>query len=241
VCRVAEERRLILMTVANKRLSPPYRRAKQFIQQGPVSDPALFAGKFNLGYDYVDLFESGTIHLFDLTRYLIGDVKRISAAGVNKYQRNGRKYPVDNATATLEFVSGAVGTLYTSSSALSFKPWERVEVYGEHAWLTVDDQHELILYDGEESAAKSWKTAVPNTLLFDEEFGGYMGLVENFAQAIRGSERPVVTGRDGYKALELLKGMQLAIKHKAGIELPLDAELADREAREWLEASGWPG
>ena len=28
----------------------------------------MLVGKFNLGYDYVDLLEAGTIHLFDITR-----------------------------------------------------------------------------------------------------------------------------------------------------------------------------
>jgi hypothetical protein len=35
---------------------------------------------------------------------------------------------------------------------------------------------------------------VPNTLLFDEEFGGFMGLIENFLQVIRGAELPAVAG-----------------------------------------------
>ncbi len=141
MCRLADEKGLALMTVSNKRCSPPYRRARKFITEGPVTDPALFVGKFNLGYQYVDLFESGTIHLFDLTRYLMGDARTVRCVGVNKYGRNRRRFPVDNAVVTFEFVSGAVGTLYTSSSALSLKPWERVEVYGDHAWLDVDDQY----------------------------------------------------------------------------------------------------
>ena len=233
MCKAADDKQLILMSVANKRYSPPYRRAKRFIDEGPVRNPALFTGKFNLGYDYVDLFESGTIHLFDLTRYLMGDARTVSAVGVNRYGRNQRQYPVDNAVITFEFASGAVGTLISSSSALSFKPWERVEVYGDHAWLVVDDQHELILYDSEEGPAKSWQPVVPNTLLFDEEFGGYMGIIENFAQAIRGSEQPLVTGWDGYRALELLRAAQMSLSRHTTITLSLDPAQADRVALEW--------
>jgi predicted dehydrogenase len=241
MCEASEARRTVLMTVANKRCSPPYLRAKQFIVDGPVHDPAMFIGKFNLGYDYVDLFESGTIHLFDLTRFFMGDIRTVSAAGVNKYSRNRRCYPVDNAAVTLEFASGAVGALYTSSSALSLKPWERVEIYGDHAWLAVEDQYELILYDGEEDGARSWRAVVPNTLLFDEEFGGYMGIVESFAQAIRGAMQPCVTGRDGYAAFELLRAIQLSLLHRTPVRLPLEPVTADADAMRWLKASGWPG
>lgn len=241
MCRAAAEQNLTLMSVANKRYSPPYRRAKKAILKGAVQNPALFAGKFNLGYDYVDLLESGTIHLFDLARYLMGDVASVHAVGVNQYHKNRRQYPADNIAMTLEFKSGAVGTIYTSSSALNLKPWERVEVYSDHAWLTIEDQHELIIYDSEEGPTQSWRTVIPNTLLLDEEFGGYMGLIENFAQVIRGNNQPLVTGWDGYRAFELLRAVQLSLIQKTTITLPIDPVTAENDVSAWLKANGWPG
>ncbi|NPV87610.1 MAG: Gfo/Idh/MocA family oxidoreductase [Anaerolineae bacterium] len=242
MCCLADEKGIVLMTVSNKRYSPPYRRAKQFIDEGPICNPAMYIGKFNLGYPYVDLFESGTIHVFDLTRYLMGDVHTVRAVGVNRYAKNKRKFPVDNAICQYEFCSGAIGTVYTSSSALSFKPWERVEVYGDYAWLDVDDQYKLTLHDSEMGGSKYWTPIVPNTLLFDEEFGGFMGQIENFLNAIRGLEKPLVTGWDGYRAYELLVAGELSLAHGGGvIQLPLDAEQSDKEALAWLKKSGWPG
>jgi predicted dehydrogenase len=238
MCEVAEERNVPLMTVSNKRCSPPYRRAKQFVENGPVSNPAMFCGKFNLGYDYVDLFEAGTIHLFDLTRFFMGDVNTVNAIGVNKYHRNRWPYPIDNAMVQFEFTSGAVGTVYTSATAVSLKPWERVEVYANKAWLSVEDQYELVLYDSEQGPAKSWKPVIPNTLIFDEEFGGFMGLIENFLQVIRGEEKPIVTGWDGHRAYELNVASHLSLARKARVELPLDPEAADAECRQWLRAEG---
>ncbi|HZO90667.1 MAG TPA: Gfo/Idh/MocA family oxidoreductase [Chthonomonadaceae bacterium] len=221
LCRLADERGVLLMTVSNKRYSPPYRRAKRFVTEGPVRDPAMFCGKFNLGYDYVDLFEAGTIHLFDLTRYFMGDVQTVTAIGQNRYHRNRNAYPVDNAIITCRFASGAVGTLLTSSTALSLKPWERVEIYADKAWLAVEDQYELLLYDSEEGPTKSWRPVVPNTLLFDEEFGGFMGQIENFLQSIRGAEPPLVTGWDGYRALELSEAAHRSLKTGEPVSLPL--------------------
>ena len=238
MCRLADEKGLILMTVATKRYSAPYRRAKNLIVDGPVSNPALYTGKFNLGYDYVDLLESGTIHLFDLTRYFMGDVSVVRAIGINKYQRNRRPYPLDNLVASFEFESGAVGAIYSSSSALSFKPWERVEVYGNRAWLSVEDQYELVLHDSEEGPTKVWKPVIPNTLLFDEEFGGFVGLLENFLQALRGIEKPLVTGWDGYRALELSVACHLSLSLRDEIHLPLDPLSATKELQSWLRGTG---
>ncbi len=242
MCRLADEKQLPLMTVSNKRFSPPYYRARKMIEQGPLANPAMFVAKFNLGYDYVDLFEAGTIHIFDMARYLMGDVRSVRCIGTNRYRRSKRSYPVDNAISSFEFTSGAVGTVYTSSTALSFKPWERVEVYADHAWLEVDDQYRLTLHDDEIGPSKYWTPVFPNTLIFDEEFGGFMGLIENFIQVIRGVEKPMVTGWDGYKAYELAVASQLSLARSgAEVSIPLEPADADREALAWLKAGGWPG
>lgn len=235
MCYLASQKGLVFFTVANKRYSPPYHKAKKFITEGPVSDPALFVGKFNLGYDYVWLMEQGTIHLFDITRYLMGNVNSVYALAVNMYNRNLAGYPFDNFTIALKFASGAVGTIYTSATSLSFKPWERVEVYGNKRWLAVEDQYELILYDEEEGPAKHWRPVIPNTLLFDEEFGGFVGMIDNFLQAIRGVEKPVATGWDGYRAYELTVAAHLSVLHNETIQLPLDPALADHEVQSWLK------
>jgi predicted dehydrogenase len=133
---------------------------------------------------------------------------------------------------SFEFASGSVGQLYTTSSAVSLKPWERVEIYGDKAWLAVEDQYELRLYDSEEGPAKSWRPVIPNTLIFDEEFGGFMGLVENFLQVIRGVEKPLVTGWDGQRAYELDVAALISLGRKEAVRLPLDPAGADAERRE---------
>jgi predicted dehydrogenase len=232
MCRTAEEHRIPLMTVAMKRYSPPYRRAKEIVRSGAVANPALYIAKFNLGYEYVDLLESGTIHMFDISRFMMGDVGSVYAVAVSQYGRS--RYPFDNAVISMVFHDRAVGSISTSCSALSFKPWERVEIYGDHAWLAIEDQNELVLYDDETGPAKSWKLVMTNTLLFDEEFMGYMGQVENFLQVIRRQETPLVTGRDGLKALELAAATHLSIARACPVKLPLDLGAADEELCSWL-------
>jgi predicted dehydrogenase len=239
MCLSAGELDLTLMAAAMPRYSPPYFRARQCIQMGLLAEPALFAGKLNFGYDHIDLFESGTIYLLDLARYFMGDVTTANAVGVNRYRR--AKYPLDNAAALFEFASGAIGTISTSSSALSLKPWTRLEVYGDKVWFSVEDGAELLLYDAEEGPVQLWKPVMPHTLLFDEEFGGFMGLIEDFLQVIRGQAKPRVTGWDGYRAYELKSAVQLSLIHQGCIPLPLDPKSADDDILVWLKRSGWPG
>jgi hypothetical protein len=73
---------------------------------------------------------------------------------------------------------------------------------------------------------------IPNTLLFDEEFGGFMGLVENFLQVVRRVEEPLVTGWDGYRAYELDVATLLSLHRKQPVTLPLDPAAADAERAE---------
>ncbi len=215
MCETADKNGLIMMTVSNKRYSPPYLRAKKVIPQ----DPAAFIGKFILGYDYVDILEGGTIHLFDLARYFMGDVLSLNAVSTHHYDYNKRNYDFDNACINLEFKNGAVGNIFTSSTALSLKPWERVEIYGQKNWIAVEDQHTLIMNDSEEGPSKIWNPVFPNTLIFDEEFAGYMGLIENFAQCIRGCEKPLVTGWDGLKAYELVEATHRSIQEHRCVKM----------------------
>lgn len=237
MCRAADERKLPLMVAAARRSSPPYRHAKRLIAGGAVGVPALFSGKMVLNDAKIDLFEEATISLFDLARYMLGDIVSVYAIGVNRYGRGA--YPLDNATMTLRFASDAVGGLVTSASALRFKPGERIEIIGDQRWLSVEDGYELIVYGGESSPAQVFRP--PSGLVFDEEYSGYMGVIESFAQAIRGKGALIASGWDGYKAFEVLTAAQLSLSRKAPVTLPLKAAEADEEVAAWFAAWAWRG
>lgn len=228
IVKAARDAATVLMTVANKRYSPPYVRAKREIVDGACVNPAMFYGKFNLGYDYVDILEGGTVHLFDICRYLMGDVKSVYAESTLKYDFNKTGYPFDNGVCSVRFESGAIGSLMTSTSALSLKPWERVEVYGRKGWLAVEDQFTLNVYDSEEGPAKSYAPVIPNTLFFDEEFGGFMPMIQDFVDALRDGITPMVTGEDGYAAYELVCAFHISAYTGEKVSLPLIPDDADR-------------
>ncbi len=199
LCALAEERGVLLASVANKRFSPPYALAHALVADGALkAAPTVFSGKFTLGYPYVDILEAGTIHMLDLALWFMGPVRMVHAVGTFAAGK------LESAIATFTFASGAIGTMVTSAAALSFKPWERVEIIGHNAMLVVEDQLELTLYDEETGPAKSWKPTIPNTLMLDESFGGYAGLLDNVLDAVRGLGPLGASGRDGAAAVELV-------------------------------------
>jgi predicted dehydrogenase len=213
---LARQRGVLLAAVANKRFSPPYAMAKALIEQGALkSAPTLFSGKFTLGYPYVDLLEGGTVHLLDLMNWFMGPATKLQARATRA--SDGR---LSSAVVSLRFASGAIGTLMTSAAGLSFKPWERVEIFGSNAFIVIDDQRETTLYDDETGPEKSWSAVVPNTLMFDETFGGYTGLLENVLDAVRGLVPLAASGADGAAAVSLIDAIYRAIDSGADIDLP---------------------
>ena len=95
--------------------------------------------------------------------------------------------------------------------------------------MVVDDVFKLVLYDSETGPAKVWKPVLANTLLFDEEFGGYLPQLEHFLQVVRGEEQPNVTAMDGYRAVELITATHLAMASGDAVPLPLEPTRADAE------------
>jgi predicted dehydrogenase len=110
----------------------------------------------------------------------------------------------------------------TSAAGLSFAPWERVEIFGRNAFLVVDNQLELTLHDSETAPARHWRPSVPNTLMFDESFGGYSGLLENVLDSIRGLAPLGSSGRDGAAAVAIIDAIRLSLDRDAEIDLSIE-------------------
>jgi predicted dehydrogenase len=155
------------------------------------------------------------VHVLDLARFLMGDVRTVSAAAAAAGTA-GESFAV-----TLAFATGAVGTVVTSATALSLHPWERVEVFGDGAWLEVEDQSTLTLHPGEYEPARVWSPVVPSTLVSAEEWGGYVGLLEDFLAAVRAGAPSGPRTWDGYRALELVEAVRRSAERGAAVPLPL--------------------
>ena len=192
----AVDRGRLLMTVTNKRFSPPYRAAHRWLEEERIGAPSSLTARFALGYDYVDLLSQGTIHVLDLLRWFGGDVETVHALRATGTTRC-------HLAVALRFASGAVGTLSTTDGALSLHPWERLEVFSDGPWFEVNDQSEATLHPGEELPAERWDAVIPNTLVSGLEWGGYVGLLEEWLDALRGTPPVVTNPTDGVRAVEL--------------------------------------
>ena len=222
LCQLAEENGAPLMVGFVKRYAPPYANAHHLLTSGAIGKPAMIAAKTCIGWGGDKFLEQSACHVLDLIRFYMGDLSSLTAYGVNQY--GNTSYPFDNATIAMKFKSGAVGSLHVSSSGLSLKPWERIEIYGDQAWLAVDDSTILTLYDSETGPAKVWQPVWPHTLLFEAEFSGFAWELKAFLNAIRNSQPVDSSGWDGYRAIEFCLAIHRSLETGLEVELPIPVE-----------------
>jgi predicted dehydrogenase len=154
----AEAQGVCHMTYFTWRWMPHYRYMRELIEQGALGrlyhaqfsflmgggrDPA-YAWRFDRARANGVLGDLGS-HMFDLARYLVGDIARVSAHLACHVQREGVDgRPVepanDSAMALVEFVDGAQGTVQVSVVARVADPYfeQQVVLHGEAGSMKAD-------------------------------------------------------------------------------------------------------
>jgi len=180
-----------------------------FTSHGPESwhpNPAFY---YSIGGG--PLFDMGPYYLTALV-YLLGPIKRLAASTRKSFEeriatseiRYGERISVNIAThnsATLEFTSGAVGTIM-----FSFDVWRsqvpRIEIYGASGTLSVPDPN---TFGGPVrvwlSTEREWRD-VP--LLYDGDVGRGIG-VADMAQGIRDNKPHRASGALAYHILDVMQ------------------------------------
>ncbi len=165
------------------------------------------------------------IHSIDLLQWLAGPVRRIAGrvkTAVHLIEME------DVATATLEFASGALGTLVASTATYPGYS-ERIELHG--------DGGSLILNQGQGVADWNLKGREPERVTASDQRGdsardpakvslvGHVAEFVDFYDALRSGRAPAIDGRAGRAALEIVEAIRLSSdRGGAPVELPLKRE-----------------
>ena len=202
----------------NRRFAPVYATLKQLLQEThqphsahikmnrgellkPVwtGDPSVTGGF---------LFET-TIHMFDMMRFLFGEVESLLAIG------STHEYPeVDDFSVLLKFVSGLHATLASSADATWLFPFERVEVFCHHATLVTREMETLVC----SSNIAGHFTEQSMQQLSREEKWGYLQEDRAFVDAIVNQTAPLVTALDGLMSVKLVEAVYESVKTGATIQ-----------------------
>ncbi len=149
------------------------------------------------------------IHDIDCLRMLCGDVESVSAATGNA----NRGFAVeDTAAAVLRFRSGALGTLLVSDTVSAPWSWEWGSrenpdrpIEPENCYLVAGTLGSLsvpmLQHRWHTPGEESWNTPLKQMHVPFRPADAYHEQMRNFCGVIRGTEEPVLSGRDGTATL----------------------------------------
>jgi len=148
------------------------------------------------------LFET-TIHMFDMARFLFGEVESLIAIG------STHEYPeVDDFSVLLKFASGVHATVASSADASWLFPFERVEVFCHHGTLVTREMETLVC----SSNIDGHFTEQSMQQLSREEKWGYLQEDRAFIDAIVNRSPPLVTAFDGLMSVRLVEAVYDSVK-----------------------------
>lgn len=196
----------------NRRFAPVYVMLKELLDAGsaphsahakmnrgellnPVwtGDPAITGGF---------LFET-TIHMFDMLRFLFGEVAELTAIG------SRHQYPeIDDFSILFKFRSGFHVSMCSSADASWVFPFERLEVFCQHRTLVTREMESLTDSDGLEVSHLTHSMHMYTR----EEKWGYVQEDRAFVDSVLNGTPARVTALDGYRSVELVDAVYRSVE-----------------------------
>ncbi len=155
------------------------------------------------------------VHDVDLIRYFCGEV--VSVHAVACPSRRGFENE-DVAGAILTFQNGAVGTITVSDSIVS--PWSWELTSAEYPIYPVTDRSCYLIGGSDGSLSvpdlavwkhaetKSWWSPIAAHKARIEASDPLLNQINHFAEVIRGTTEPLVSGQEGLRTLQVIEAIQ---------------------------------
>ena len=150
------------------------------------------------------------IHMFDMMRFLFGEVESLHAIGSKHEYKE-----IDDFSVLLKFKSGMHATLATAADASWLFPFERVEVFCHHATLVTREMESLTC----SSNLEGHLTEQTMQQLPREERWGYLQEDRAFIDAIANQSPPLVTAFDGLMSVELANAVYESVHSETPIAI----------------------
>jgi myo-inositol 2-dehydrogenase/D-chiro-inositol 1-dehydrogenase len=203
----------------NRRFAPVYATLKQLLSETHV--PHSVHVKMNRG-ELLNPVWTGDpsvtggflyetpIHMFDMMRFLFGEVESLHAIGSqHEYSET------DDFSVLLKFTNGLHATLATAADASWLFPFERLEVFCHHATLVTREMESLVC----STNLQGHFTEQSMQQLAREEKWGYAQEDRAFVDAIFNGTPPLVTALDGLLSIELVNAVYESVRTNATIRV----------------------
>ena len=196
----------------NRRFAPVYAELKRLLSETYTPHSAhvkMNRGELlkpewtgNPGITGGFLYET-PIHMFDMMRFLFGEVESLHAIG-SKHEYN----ELDDFSVLMKFANGMHATLATAADASWLFPFERVEVFCHHATLVTREMESLTCSTNLEGHFKVQSMQQ----LSREEKWGYAQEDRAFIDSIVNGSPPLVTALDGLRSVEIVNAVYESVR-----------------------------
>ncbi|MER3427218.1 MAG: oxidoreductase [Pyrinomonas sp.] len=208
------------------RATPDFCRLKEMIERGELGRLLLASGRvkwYRPPEYYAHSRWRGTwaldgggalinqaIHTVDLLLWLVGPVARVYARHATLLHDIEVE---DTLVATLEFASGALGTLEAATSVYPGYP-RRVEITGSQGTVIIEQSSVTAahLRAGSQSWAANELSSGSATSPVVADASGHRRVLEDFLRAVETGGRPCCDGREGRRSLELVEALYFAAR-----------------------------
>lgn len=187
----------------NRRFDPTFARIKQAIESGAIGTPHLLhvisRDPSPPPIEYVKvsggLFFDMMIHDFDMVRFLFGEVTEVYAKGaVLVDDAIGEAGDIDTAIVTVQFESGAMGTIDNSRQAV-YGYDQRVEAFGSKGSASnVNLYPDAVTISNGQRVERA---SLPLNFFLERYMDSYRIELQAFVDAIENDTPVPVTGHDG--------------------------------------------
>jgi UDP-N-acetyl-2-amino-2-deoxyglucuronate dehydrogenase len=215
-----------LGVIFQDRFKPDIRHLKQLIGDGLIGKPLLVDARvkwYRPPAYYSDSRWRGTkrldgggalinqgVHTVDLLLWLLGDVVNVRARTATMLHKIEAE---DTALAVLEFGSGALGLLQTTTAAYPGYP-RRVEITGTEGTIILEQDRIIAInlrnpYEGPISTvAPDQNPSSTSPVVSDVR--GHQSAIEDFIHAIEHNSQPNCDGREGRRSVALVEAIYRA-------------------------------
>jgi myo-inositol 2-dehydrogenase/D-chiro-inositol 1-dehydrogenase len=219
VFKKASDEKAVFQIGHNRRFAPVYARLRQMLAE--THQPHSAHVKMNRGELLKPVWTGDPkvtggflyetpIHMFDMMRFLFGEVESLHAIGsTHEYKE------IDDFSVLMKFSSGMHATLATAADASWLFPFESVEVYCHHATFVTREMESLTYSTSlEGNFAVETMQQLPR-----EEKWGYAQEDRAFVDAIVNGTEPLVTAFDGLMSVEIANSVYESVRSQSPITI----------------------
>jgi UDP-N-acetylglucosamine 3-dehydrogenase len=211
IVQICRKKNILLQIDHQRRFHPIYYKVKELLNKGKLGKIQIINVYYGAG-----IANTGS-HMFDLLRFLFGDVRMVQSS----FSKNESGNSLDpNLDITLEFLDSTVCRIH----ALSYKNYAifQIEIVATNGLIKLDLIKNTIEYCKISKEPNVYKILGPPKAITKKLTRSPIELgLEDLVKSIRVRKEPISNGNEGLKALELIVASIKSARTKKKVILPL--------------------